>query len=388
MTDAQEAPTESAWASVASLWRQRSRVLKGGVSRARLAGIETRLLADLWRLSQTTTPELADAEQPLLALAVRVLGKTEPEALASEWLALGQEAPDADWRSMIGLMGPDVWHPVFAGLINHPECPEPLLWQLLSYWPALASPVNRCSLSSHVSDHSLMPGQVSYALHHSLWQPAEVAADWPQDDNEDVWERDLTALLLALSQAQPELARAIVARQLTNSPTRPFWLHWAAALALPEATIALQQAFVEGLVDATLLALQGKFEQLEFSITLLEQPRTNALGATLWSALTAETLPRVARLSVVGELPAAMDDTATLANVDTARSRLGYWHTEWAARQRDLRQPAALKHRLSGHYGQESAAWALALQLVHPAMDLSVYQAVWQRLAQLNKAAT
>ncbi|HET8903473.1 MAG TPA: hypothetical protein VFN16_05720, partial [Saccharospirillum sp.] len=322
MTDAQEAHTESAWASVASLWRQRCRVLQSGVSRARLAGIETRLLADLWRLSQTTAPELADAEQPLLALAVRVLGKTEPDALAAEWLALGHEELDADWRSIIGLMGADVWHPVLAELTNHPDCPEPLLWQLLGSRPALASPANQFPLPNHFTDHSPIPGQVSYALHHNLWQPAEIAADWPLDDNDDVWERDLTALLLALSQVQPEQARAIVARQLAKSPSRPFWLHWSAALALPEATTALQQAFTEGFIDAASLALHGQFEHLEFSITLLDQPRTNTLGAALWSALTAETLPRVARLSVVGEVPAAADDTDTLADVDAAQSRL------------------------------------------------------------------
>lgn len=387
MTDAQEAHTESAWVSVTSLWRQRGRVLQGSVSRARLAGIETRLLADLWRLSQTTEPALAYAEQPLLALAVRVLGKTEPDVLAAEWLGLGYTDVDADWRSMIGLLGPDVWQPVLAELINNPDCPEPLLWQLLGYRPALASPANQFPLSNHFTDHSPVPGQVSYALHHSLWQPAEIAADWPLDDNDDVWEPDQTALLLALSQVQPERARAIVARQLAKTPSGPFWLHWSAALALPEATTALQQAFTEGVVDAASLALHGQFEHLEFSLTLLDQPRTNALGATLWSALTAETLPRVARLSVVGELPTAADDTDTLADADTARSRLAHWSTEWTAKQPELQQPAVLKHRLSARYGREVAAWVLAFRLAYPAADLSVDQPVWQRLAQLNKAA-
>lgn len=387
MTDAQEAHTESAWASASSLWRQRGRVLQGGVSRPRLVGIETRLLADLWRLSQTTEPALADAEQPLLALAVRVLSKAEPDVLAAEWLGLGYTELDADWRSLTGLLGPDVWQPVLAELINHPDCPEPLLWQLLGYRPALASPANQFPLSNHFTDHFPIPGQVSYALHHGLWQPVEIAAAWPWGDNDDVWEPDLTALLLALSQVQPEPARAIVARQLAKTPSRPFWLHWSAALALPEATTALQQAFAEGFVDAASLALHGQFEHLEFSITLLDQPRTNALGATLWSALTAETLPRVARLSVVGELPTAADDTDTLADADTARNRLAHWNSEWSAKQCELRQPAVLKHHLSAHYGREMAAWILAFRLAYPATDLSLDQSVWQRLAQLNKVA-
>ncbi|WP_028672267.1 hypothetical protein [Saccharospirillum impatiens] len=387
MTEAQDAHTESAWASAQALWRQRSRLLKGSVSRERLVGLENRLLADLWRLSQTTEPTLAGSEHLVLTTAVRVLGKTPVNALVTELLGEKLEDHADDLWSMIGLLGKGVWQPVLAALANEPECPATLRWQLLGFVPDLV-PFNAAPpLPDSFTPDSLLPGQIRYAAHQGHWQATDIARTWPLDAPAPGFEPDLSALILAVHREQPQQAAALVNRALASDLANPLVLAWAAALALPEAAIPLQQGFTEGTVDARLLVVHGHANHLDFCLALLEQPRTNALGAGLWQSLTAETLPQVARLSVVGENPgkaAANKDPDTLADAGSARAALERFHAEWPARQHRVRQPEQVKRVISARFGRDMTVWELAYQMQHPQVALSATQSVWVRLAQLN----